>query len=187
MNTELNDDILNLLKRKFDIVSSVDCRDFDMDYKLLDDILLPLSNKTFSNREKILFVHMDTDYYDNLLPVGLIPLNLIRAFKQFDIPLHSMLFVTNHFGIQKEFDLLLLKQHENDRPLIIETLLSKLLYPPVKDTPVPNIDFNKITKPALCMMGACRSHRVALYNFLMNDNLDTKVAVAQHFNNVSKK
>jgi hypothetical protein len=181
MNVELHKSVIDLLASTYDIKFAMDCRNFDLNYKALIDKLLPLQSSVFNPKEKILLVHMDTDYYDPLLPCGMIPINVVRIFDNLDIPLHALLFVTNHFGIRREFDLLVKDRHLKDRPVVIETLLSPMLlneqYAPIKE-----ISLDKIEKAAVCMMSRQRSHRVAFYNFLLDHDLFEKVAVSQHFN-----
>lgn len=178
---ELHLEALQELHMAFDIKYAMNCRDFDTDPQILKDSLKKFSGQSFGPRDKILLVHMDTDYYDPLLVYGLTPVNVIRIFCSLDIPLHAMLFVTNHFGIKQEFDSLLKNHHDKDRPHIIETLLSPLLF---GYTPKQNFDItvDQIEKQGLCMMNRRRSHRVALWNFLLDNKLLDKVAVSQNFN-----
>ena len=122
---------------------------------------------------------MHTDHYEPLLPVGTSINNLIRCFQNIDIPLYTLLFITNHYGISREFDFLLKDHHTNDRPTVVETLLSNLLLSQVADNVALNE--NKIQKQGLCMMGQQRSHRVAFLNFLKNKNLLDKVALSVKF------
>lgn len=178
---ELHKKALVLLESQFNIKFAMNCRDFDTQPTVLIENLLPFQNQTFSIKDKILLVHMDTDYYDTLLPCGIIPINVIRIFKNLDLPLHAILFVTNHFGIKKEFDYLLIDHHHNDRPIIIETLLSPALIPETCDID-KEISFDAIEKSAVCMMAQQRSHRVAFYNFLINNNLSDTIAISQQFN-----
>lgn len=181
MDVELHQAAKNAIQDRFNIVFATNCKKFDLDpYKLQHD-LTSFQHHVFSPNDKILLVHMDTDYYDPAVKFGLIPLNVVRIFSNLDIPLHALLFVTNHFGIRKEFDQLLCDQHPADRPLIVETLLTPLLLAENYDVmPLPS--FDQIEKNALCMMNRARSHRVAFYNFLVNNHLLDRVAVSQHFN-----
>lgn len=181
---ELHQEVVEELKKTFNIKYKIDCREFDINPKILIDSLKQFSGKAFGPKDKILLVHMDTDYYDPLLPCGLIPINTIRIFCNLDIPLHAILFVTNHFNIKKEFDFLLKDHHEKDRPCIIETLLSPMLFDPseYKTTDEVNFNFNQIEKQGLCMMAKPRSHRVAFWNFLLENKLLEKIAVSQNFN-----
>jgi hypothetical protein len=180
---ELDDQVIQELQSTFDIKFAVDCRDFDTNPQVLINLLQPFCGQYFGPKDKILLIHMDTDYYDPLLPCGRIPINIVRIFYNLDIPFHSILFVTNHFGIQKEFDLLLQNHHVKDRPLIIETLLSSILFGHQleKDFGI-DLRIDQIEKQAICMMNHQRSHRVALYNFILDNKLLDKIAVSQHFN-----
>lgn len=177
---ELHQEVLDFLKSNFVIKVAFNCRDFDNNPEMLIENLSAYQGQYFSQKDKILLVHMDTDYYDPLLSCGTIPINVVRVFKNLDIPLHSLLFVTNHFGITKEFNFLLAENHPNDRPTIVETLLSSMLLTETFED--LKISFDDIEKPAICMMNKSRSHRVAFYNFIRNNNLFEKIAVSQSFN-----
>lgn len=181
MNVELHRKALDLLQERFNIVFAADCREFDTDPSKLQEWLEPFRYREFAVDEKILLVHMDTDYYDPLLQFGLIPINTVRIFLNLDISLSNLLFVTNHFGIGREFDLLLAGHHPADRPRVIETLLTPMLLAENYDF-ICTPEFDQIEKNAVCMMQRARSHRVAFYNFLINHCLFDKVAVSQHFN-----
>jgi hypothetical protein len=178
--TELDDYAYSLINKKYNVLFSSDCRKFDLNFQLLSDNLEQIKKDNFNSKDRILFVHMDTDFYDELLSQGLIIINIVRLFKEKNIPLFTLLFVTNHYGISKEFDALLENHDINDRPTIIETLLSKVLLSNNIDT---NIDFNfdEIIKPGLSMMGQQRSHRIALCNFLNKNNLLSKIALKTNF------
>ena len=181
MDVELHQQAKQQLETAFNILFATDCRNFDLDPRRLERELALFQNRGFSPTDKILLVHMDTDYYDPLLKFGLVPINVVRVFENLDIPLHALLFVSNHFGIHKEFDQLLEHRHLADRPRVIETFLTPTLLAESYDF-VPEPCFDHIEKRALCMMGQSRSHRVAFYNFLVNNDLFDKVAVSQHFN-----
>lgn len=181
MIVELHDKAIDMLNKKFNILFAIDCREFDTNYQILDSLLRDVKKDHFNFNDRVLLVHMDTDYYDPLLPCGLLPINIIRLFKQHNIPLFLLLFVTNHIGIKKEFKLLLHNQPTDDYPTIVESLLSKMLLTDSIDLDF-NIDTDLIEKAGLCMMGVKRSHRVALCNFLKNNNLLDKVALQTNFN-----
>jgi len=181
IETELHKKALDFLKHHFKIKLSIDCREFDMQPHLLTKKLQCFQNLSFDNKEKIVLVHMDTDYYDSCVKYGTIPINVVRTFKNLNISLQALLFVTNHIGLSKEFDCLLKDQHPNDRPMIVETLLSGLLLPEPSDD-LPEIKFDQIERAGICMMNQARSHRIAFYNFVLDNDLLDKIAVSQHFN-----
>jgi hypothetical protein len=177
---ELHPQAVSLLKQKYDILLQVNARSFDNNWSVLSHQLDCIKKEKFSANERILIVHMDTDYYDELLPYGLIVVNLIRMFQNKDIPLYLLLFVTNHIGIKQEFDSLLKTQHKNDRPTVIETLLSPLLLSNnFALTGQCNID--QVIKGGILMMGKQRSHRVAMCNFIVDSQLLDHVAMSTNF------
>lgn len=180
-NLELHTQAIDYLTSKFNIKFAVNCRYFDLNPEMLVNKLAQFQGKEFAINDKILLLHMDTDYYDPLLPCGTIPINVVRIFKNLNISLSCLIFVTNHFGISKEFNFLLADHHLNDRPLIIETLMSPGLLNE-KFKAFEPISVDQIEKSAVCMMGQERSHRVAIYNFLIDHSLLDKIAVSQHFN-----
>lgn len=177
---ELNDRALDMLDEKYNLLLKIDARQFDNNWQLLSDKLDSIKKESFLLNDRILVVHMDTAYYDELIPFGLVVVNLLRMFKNKDIPLYLLLFVTNHYGIGKEFNSLLVKHHKKDRPTIIETLLSKHL---LSNNFVLDNDcrINQIEKAAISMMGKQRSHRVALCNFIDGSNLLNQVALQTNF------
>lgn len=182
-NTELHKSALTYLDSKFNLLLKLDAKSFDVNWELLLEKLRQIKVDTFSSNDRILICHMDTDYYDPLLPVGIIPNNLIRCFKSLDIPMYLLLFVTNHYGISREFDLLLADQHPMDRPTIVETSLCRMVLSELGYKTDTDLNIKHIEKSGLCMVGAQRSHRVATLNFFKNHNLLDYIAVSAKFAN----
>ncbi len=178
---ELYQEAVEIVHEKFNVLFEIDCREFDTDYQVLTDLIDQVKKDKFDQKDRIVLIHMDTDYYDLLLPCGLLIINIIRIFKDYQLPLFLLLFITNHYGIKQEFTKLLQDHSVEDFPTIVETLLSKILLASNFNTQLVN-DFNDIEKQGLCMMGAKRSHRIALCNFLQNNNLLDNVAVKTNFN-----
>lgn len=177
---ELHPTALSLLDKRFNLLLQLDARSFDSQWSTLSIQLDKIKKESFCPNDRILITHMDTDYYDEVVPYGLLIINLLRMFKNKDIPLYVLLVVTNHYGIKKEFDNLLISQHKKDRPTVIETLLSPRLLSNnfIIDT---QFDFHKIEKAGLSMMGKQRSHRVALCNFFVDSQLLDKIALTTNF------
>jgi hypothetical protein len=123
---------------------------------------------------------MDTDYYDPLLPCGNFIINLIRIFKDKQIPFFTLLFITNHFGIHREFDKLLSDYDLSDRPTIVQSLLSPVLLSKDINTNI-KIDLNNIQMQGICMMGTKRTHRIGVLNYFKKNNLLSKIAVNSNF------
>jgi len=181
MTVELHKSALKHLESKFNLLLKLDARKFDLNWELLLEKLKQIKVDKFSSNDRILICHMDTDYYDPILPVGTIPNNLIRCFKSLDIPMYLLLFVTNHYGISREFDLLLANHHLQDRPTVVETLLCRLFLSETSYATDTNLDIDKIEKSGLCMARLQRAHRVAILNFFKNNNLLDYIAVSAKF------
>jgi hypothetical protein len=181
MTAELHKSALVHIESKFNLLLKLDAREFDCDWAVLLQSLQKIKIENFSQDDRILICHMDTDYYDPLVPTGTIVNNLIRCFQFVDIPMYLLLFVTNHYGISREFDLLLQDEHPNNRPTVVETLLSPMLLSESPYKPDSALDIERIEKSGLCMVGAQRSHRVALLNFFKNNNLLDKIAIGPGF------
>ena len=169
------------LEKKFNLLLKLNARSFDNDWQVLLDKLKEIKVDQFAPADRVLICHMDTDYYDPLLPVGIVVNNLIRCFQLVDIPLYLLLMVTNHYGISREFDLLLPDHSVHDRPTVVETLLSRMLLSESGYKNYTTLKIDSIEKAGLCMVGAERSHRVALLNYLKNNNLLDRIAVSANF------
>lgn len=178
---ELHRAAVDAVNQRYNVLYSVNCRDFVLDYKILDRALKKLKRSQFNANDRIMLIHMDTDYYDQLLPCGLSVINILRVFKDNDIPLFLLLFVTNHYGIKKEFDFLLNKHHVMDRPTVVETLLSNRILSTKPLNMSTDLSLADIEKPGLAMMGTQRSHRVALCNFIKNNQLLPMVELSTNF------
>ena len=170
---ELKKSVYNLLAKKYNIVYACDLRNLSCSkeqFIIFQETIKGLHRPYFEINDRILISHMDTDYYDELLPCGMFITNLIRTFIKYNIPLFTLIIITNHHGINKEIDILL--KNNSDRPFIIETLLTDILFGDY-DEKLYNLPSNieKITQPGLCMMGRQRSHRVAMFNFINNHSL----------------
>ena len=161
-NTKIPEPIKNTLEKKFKIIDTISFLDFDYDFSRLIDRLSKNRKKYYAHNEKILIVHVDTDYYFEQCTVGVNLRNFFEIIKNLDISPSLFIFYTAHYGIEKEIDILCKKYHKNDRPFHIDGSISfdinSFKY---KDV---NYNFEKIKYNALCMMNEIRSHRSALYN-----------------------
>ncbi len=163
-----------VLYNKYKILSHIQFKAFDKDFKILEDHLLALKKDRFDANERIIIEHQDTDYYLPDFPYGIGLYNLFTAFKKTDIPLFTMLLFTNHFGIKKEVQAL--APDQNNTPTVIESFIVRSHYTNEYDH--VTLDSDQIHRPAVCMMGQARVHRWAMYHFLANRNLLPLVATS---------
>lgn len=176
--------ILQLLQKKFKIIDSIDFKNFDYDFDILKNFLAKNYKKKYSPEEKILVEHMDTDYYFDECKTGINFRNFFQLLKEFDISPSVFIIYTNYFGLQQEIDLLCKSFHKNDRPILIETFVTKCHLNSQKIDNIEN-NFYCIEYNALCMMNEIRSHRSALYHSLKKINkskIALKVTNTKHNN-----
>lgn len=172
-NLELSEKYRQVIYSKYNIIAHVNFLDFDRDFSILEALLRDVKKDYFEPNDRILVEHFDTDFYLNNFSHGFNLYNLIAAFKNIDIPLFTLLLVTNHFGIKEELGRLL---GDDPCPTVIETFISKLHYTEAyQDT---DIDADKVIMPAISLMGQHRSHRNALYHFLIKNELLPYIATA---------
>lgn len=160
---EIPGPVLDCLSEKFEILEHLSFLDFDFDFDILKNRLSACYKDAYSLKEKILIEHMDTDYYLPGYSVGINIRNFFSVVREINISYSVFIFYTNHIGIKKEIDFLCRYAHKQDRPLVIESFLSKLHFDPNEVMPEPT-NLDKIKHHALCMMNLKRSHRNAVFH-----------------------
>lgn len=186
MKIEIRPEHHKIIKEKFNVVAEIDARDFDRDYSILESLLLKHKRESYTIYDKFLISAMDINYYDDLLPCSILVINMIRIFERLNIPFFTLLFITTHNGMEKEFDIVLKDHPKDDRPVVLYTMISNLNTPPTYDW-IEYIETDNIERAGMCLMHMAKSHRVALYNYLIENNLDKQIAISQHFSNNYKQ
>ena len=160
----IDHDILDMLEKKFNLLDCIEFKEFDKEFDYLVAWLEKNRKISFESTDRLVVIHFDTDYYWHGHGINLN--NFFNTWIEQDIPLHTMLFYTNHIGITAEIDQLCKYHNVNDRPTIIETILNPGNHRAEEYGPF-ELSVESITVPALCMMaGTPRSHRWAAYNHL---------------------
>lgn len=153
------------LEKKYNIVDVFNFSRYDYQFDHLEQRLIKVKKATFDANDRIVVVHFDTDYYIQN-SVGMNLTNLFLLWQKLDIPLHTMLLYTNHFGITKEIDTICQHSELIDRPTVIETFVNGLSYESATYQTEPDLEIDQIEYHGLALMGAPRSHRYAMYNHL---------------------
>jgi|TARA_B110000211_G_scaffold109362_1_gene126880 hypothetical protein len=172
--------ILAAIQEKYELLDIINVIDIDHNFSMLEERLLNIKKESFAPNERILINHTDTDYYDKkILKYGLILYNILYTIMKIDIPCFTILFYTNNIGVSKEVMSILddFNYPTVGRPTIIESFLTNLHYNPKACNDLP-IRAQEIKFSALSMMGASRSHRYSLYNYLNKNNLLDSVKVS---------
>lgn len=170
------------LSSVYNILDTIEFKEFDYNFDVLKDRLIQIKREQYNINDKIIIEHFDTDYYDDkILRFGLNLYNVMTVIAELGIPYFVIIFATNNFGLQQEIDRILKDHPAGDRPKIIETFITKMHY---NTNLVENLPINAqdIKYAGLCMMGAERSHRYSLYNYLNTNNLldCVKVSIRGH-------
>jgi hypothetical protein len=163
VETHLSAAALAQLAQHYHIRAQAVMLEFDHDFDQFAQWLAQHRQTNYAAQEKILIVHFDTDYY---LPggYGVNLNNLFEVWTDLGVPVSAMILYTNHLGITAEVEKICQNLGVQDRPVVLETLLTKYNHarPHATDSAVDQINTH-----ALCLMaGSPRSHRYALYNHL---------------------
>lgn len=173
-NVLMTEKYKDLLYSKYEVLGHYEMKAFDWNWLLFEDHLRSIKLNYYSPNQKYIVEHVDTDYYHPDFKYGFWISNLISVFKTVDVPLHALLLFTNHFGIDKEINKLAPDPH--DRPTVVSSFV---VTPHYTDNYQPvEISPELITHPAICMMGAGRNHRYAMFRFLEKHNLLDTVATS---------
>jgi uncharacterized protein YuzB (UPF0349 family) len=161
----------------FNIIDLIHFNQFDENLNILRKFFLSTRKEYYDINDRYIIIHQDTDLYIPHCSVGINLQNFFAIVKEIDIPLSTLLFYTNHFGITQEIDRLCQYNHEKDRPTVIESFVTSTHM--AKNYIEKDINIDQINYHALCMMGANRSHRFALYNKLKHIDTNTLAMTIQ--------
>jgi|TARA_R110002126_G_scaffold124148_1_gene266032 coenzyme F420-reducing hydrogenase gamma subunit len=168
------------LSAKFNILDVIDLPEVDSNFAILADRLLNTKKKYFATKDRYVIGHLDTDYYLPGCPYGLGMFNLVRTFLHNDVPLNTLILLTNHPGIKKEFEILIpIAMQEHNFPTVVDDCITIANMVRLGlDQDECSIDESSIVNHGISMMGAPRPHRNMLYNQLVEKNLLDAYAVS---------
>ena len=163
MNLEIPPEVLDAIRQKYNVCCHLSFLDFDFDFDILKSRLSQYKELQSNDNDRIIIEHMDTDYYFPECSVGVNLRNFFGIVRELDISYSRFIFYTNHFGVSREIDQLCRHSDPQDRPLVIESFLSKLHHKAESINPI-ECNFDCIQFHAVCMMVLKRSHRNAMCN-----------------------
>ena len=178
---DLTESILSTIKSTINIVDVISLLDFDSDFESLKKRLSDNKKHHYTNSDYYVIVHVDTDYYLPKCPYGFSIFNLYKTFKEIDVDIRKIIFLTNHSGIRKEFEILseVMYGSKNITPEIIDNTITPFahgcasLYS--KEYEDKKINIERIEHHGICMMGKPRVHRNAIFNHLKKNHLLDKI------------
>lgn len=104
----LHDNISKMLLEKYNILSVIDVlNSTHIEYVDLPRKLSQYKNYTFKDRDRIIILLDDIDFYPSLVDgVGIFVSNLMFCLKENNIPEYFVYLLTNHHGIEKQVEFL---------------------------------------------------------------------------------
>lgn len=180
--TELSKNFLNTVLSQVTIVDSINitrhvCCNFD----LIKNQLSQTKKEYYHSNEFYLAYEYDPEYYMPGCVYGLNTFNLVRTFQELDISLGKLIFVTNRVNHLEEFKKLIPESmHAFELPTVIDGCWSAFENNGLNDFMFtePDVNATSIQYHEISMMGVRRVHRNALVNYLIENNLIDKIAVA---------
>lgn len=170
-------EVFDIFAERYNIIASIEFKKFDLAPDNLREFFSSTKKTTFLPNDRYIIVHHDTDVYINEMPVGLNFRNFFLIADELDIPFFTLIIWTNHFGLQREVDILCRTRHIKDRPMVVESFCTTTHVADCYESVPLNVD--AITTQGLCMMGAARSHRYALYNAIQHID-HSRLAMSLH-------
>lgn len=173
--------IIDSIKEKYNIVDILDLVEYDLDLKSMATKLYQYHNAIFSNDQRLIILHHDTDFYPSLNIVGNTIYNFLRLCANYQIPLDKIIFLTNHYGIEDEIKSAAVEICNDDSIYVIYTSQWA-------DFPdIYNLQYNLQDSPIqflyCCINGQRRQHRVMTLSMLQEHQLIDTGLVSYYFGN----
>jgi hypothetical protein len=161
------------LNKKFKIKQVINLYECDFDPYVIDNFLEPLHNYVFKPDEKIIIIHTDTQYYLPYTDYSVTLYNVHVALIHYNIPLESVIIMTNHFGLKKELKLLANMFNFTNPINVFESFYDKVgsLSSTDKINLNLKINVNYISHLFCCINGTQRTNRLLLLSMLKHYNL----------------
>jgi hypothetical protein len=175
----VNQEILDLIKQKYQIVNIIDLFDYDLDIESMADVLALYFNAEFTHSERLVVLHHDVDFYPSGNAVGNTIYNFLRLCSNYMISLDHIIVLTNHYGIESEIKSAASQICNDDSINVIYTSQWYDFPSAPQNNDLPdNID---ITNLYCCLNGLKRQHRVMTLCMLKEYNLLNNGIVSYHF------
>ncbi len=180
----ISDEVINCVREKYNVIDIVDLVEYSLYPEQLAERLAKYFSYTFSNNERIVILHHDTDYYPSTTSVGNTVYNFFRLCANFDISINHMLFFTNHYGIEKEITFLSKTICNSDSISVIYTSLW-YDFPSDEDINQSSLNADNVEFEWLysCLNGQQREHRIFTLCMLTEYNLLESGIISYHFKN----
>jgi hypothetical protein len=148
------------IDKKYQVVDTISLDAYSYQTNLLYERLLPYKSKNFASNEKIICYLFDTEFVLN--NIGFSVYNFQLILSDLDISQSAILFLTSHYGIEKEIHRLGRELCSDSWPMqVISSSYVQVLSNPAP-TRLETSHVDKIQYPYVCLNGVQRSHRIML-------------------------
>jgi len=178
--SNISPEFVTQLATKFNILDDIRLQSYTDDWTAFAQRLKKTHKVTYDTHDRYLLDHSDTDYYLPGCPYSLTTFNLVRTCLHEDIPMNTLLIVTNHISLHKEFEMLIPNHmHKHNFPTIVDQCVTAF-----KNTRLglnqDHVDNNilDITRHGVSMIGEPRIHRNILFRLMKKHNLLNDYAVS---------
>lgn len=172
--SRLSKNFRTIFNEEFNIMGEYDLVCTDHNFDILKQLMEDTKKDVYQPTDKYIVVHYDTDYYLPNSNYGLTIFNLVKTFEELDIPLHTMIFVTNHTGIARDFkELIPNEEIEYNFPMIIDNYLTCFDAEAsiASEASCVHLNIENVTRNAMCLMGCKRIHRNIIFNSIKANSL----------------
>lgn len=148
--------------------------DWDHDMGALHAKLKSLKKDRFAPDERIVILHLDTEYFYHDCVTGFTTHNLFSLIRSLEFPLHAFTIITSYPDYYRSIEPFVTSPH--DRPEILNPLMHFFTLSVLTQLGVLDTEIRKqIRFPALALMGTERSHRVKLFQFIQQHALHNQI------------
>lgn len=159
----------------FEPLLVLDVLHYDNRIKALHDVLTPFRHHVFDPTQRIVLLHNDTEYFLPGQQLGFTMHNVMNCWRSLDLPWHAMMVVTNHAdytaAVWQSRDL-----PQQDRPDIQHCLVNDCSWQAAQHWIRPGAN-RQPRFAALSLMATRRSHRIALWQFVQQQDLQGHIAI----------
>ena len=174
----LTDWCYQTLEKKFNVIKYLNCMKMDRNWPQFQSMVLDTRLEVYQPDDRYIIEHYDTDYYLPHCPYGLSMYNLIKTFMYCDIPLWTMLIITN-VDIPSEMQYIV-PDDVNNQPQVLQGL--NYITTMHKGTADISVDLNidHVDTHAVTMLGKARTHRNIIFQHLQQNQLLNNVMTSYH-------
>jgi len=172
-------EILDIIHNQVEVVDILDVLCTDYSASKLYNFFLPYVDKEFSDNERLIIAHHDTDYYPSYDSVGNTIYNLIQIITHLNISTDHIVILTKNLGGRLEKEVVELCDAKNVTPIKVLEFSLDYAFP----LSVTDLEIKKEKTFLFSFLnGLIRTHRLTMYGWLLEKNLCQYASMSWHRN-----